>query len=230
MSALKRIAQGAALAVLASGSALAADLPRRTEAPAAPVYAPPMFTWTGFYVGLNAGAAIGDSRYQYAPFFNSYAQSGLGFTGGGQIGYNWQTGPLVLGVETDINYRSASSSSGNSGFGASNNTSGYFGTVRGRVGYAIDRALLFATGGFAGSRNTATVTNIYTGFWGQQSSFQTGWALGAGVEFMLTNNLSAKAEYLFTAVGSDRYFDYSANALQTSVNNSTVKGGLNYHF
>ena len=104
-------------------------------------------------------------------------------------------------------------------------------TIRGRVGYTLDRALIYITGGFAGSRDTASVSNVWGGgFYGQQSMFQTGWALGAGVEFMLTNNLSAKAEYIFTSVGSDRYFDYSNSALQTAVNTSAVKVGVNYHF
>jgi outer membrane immunogenic protein len=104
-------------------------------------------------------------------------------------------------------------------------------TIRGRVGYVMDRALVYVTGGFAGSNNTVSVNNVWGGaFYGEQSIFQTGWALGAGVEFMLTPNLSAKAEYLFTSVGSDRYFDYSYNALQSAVNTSAVKVGVNYHF
>jgi len=114
MKKLGLFVSGAALA-LSAGAALAADLPRRNVAPVAPVYAPPVFTWTGFYVGLNAGANINDSRYAWAPFFNQNGQSGVGFTGGGQIGYNWQMGALVLGLETDINYRGASSSGGNWG-------------------------------------------------------------------------------------------------------------------
>ena len=126
----------------------------------------------------------------------------------------------VIGLEGDFDF-SGNKNSQLPYYGFTTNTSidDIF-TIRGRVGYTFDRALVYITGGFAGSNNTVSVGNIWTGFAGQQSTWQTGWALGAGLEFMLTNNLSAKAEYLFTSVGSDRYFDFSPNVIQTSVNNS----------
>src|SRR5271166_2467121 len=102
----------AALVVAGAFAAQAADLPTRKEAPA-PVFVPPPFTWTGFYVGVNAGGIWGSgsrSATLYDPgvaFLSGYFPGGIGnnqsgFIGGGQAGYNWQTGAWVFGVETDF--------------------------------------------------------------------------------------------------------------------------------
>lgn len=245
MSLTIRIAQAAAFALLA-GSASAADLPRRTQAPAAPAYiAPPLFTWSGFYVGLNAGANIGDSRYRFSPFFNNYGQSGVGFTGGGQIGYNFQTGPVVFGAETDINYRSGSSNSNNNfAFGGATNTSGYFGTVRGRLGFTpMDRLLIYGTGGLAyGNTNfPSTVAGLDAfgaprAFFGSNNSgTKLGWTAGAGAEYAITPKWSVKAEYLYVDLGRTNvnYVDaFSGGAFSASAKNANhvVRMGVNYHF
>jgi outer membrane immunogenic protein len=216
----------APLSLAAATAAIAADLPRGAPPPA--YYAPPpSFTWQGLYLGVNAG-------YGFAAFKDG-SRTLIGHPNGGLIGftggYNFMATPnILLGIEADFDFSNLKASQ-MPFFGlASTGTIDDLFTLRGRAGYAIDRALLFVTGGFAGSRNTVSVSNLYVPFYGQESKFQTGWAVGAGLEFMLTNNLSAKGEYVFTSVGSDRYFDFSTSALQSSVNNSTVKGGLNYHF
>ena len=211
----------------AGASALAADLPRRT-APAADYYSPaPAFTWQGFYIGINGGYALGA--------FQSGSKNLLGdpngWVIGGTTGYNLTFAPnFLVGVEADFDFNSSkdgrSPFAGVSGNGSVDNTL----TIRARAGVTVDRALLFVTGGFAGSNTTASVNNAFQGFYGQQSKFLAGWALGAGVEFGVAPNLSAKAEYLFTSVGGDRYFDFSANSLQTNIDTSTIRGGLNYHF
>jgi outer membrane immunogenic protein len=216
-----------------TASAQAADLPR--GAPPADYYPPPpAFTWQGLYLGLNAGygfSAFHDGNYTFvgspANLFGSPNGGLVGFTGG----YNLVlASAFLLGLEADFDFTNMRASDmpffGLAGRGRVDDLF----TLRARAGYTLDRVLLFVTGGFAGSRNTVQITNIYTGFVGQQSVFQTGWALGGGLEFLLTNNLSAKAEYIFTSVGSDRFFNFSTDALQAGVNTSTVKGGLNYHF
>ena len=143
MSRFVRPALAAAVLALASGPALAADLPsRKAPPPVAYVAPPPVFTWTGFYVGLNAGAAIDNTRYGWSPFSPDYRPGGVAFAGGAQAGYNWQTGPLVLGVETDIAYRGASGNS-NNGFGALSMGAGYFGTARARLGRTRHLSRLF---------------------------------------------------------------------------------------
>lgn len=243
MSKVITLLQSAAIVALTAGSALAADLPRRTEAPLAPVYAAPIFTWTGFYVGLNAGAAINDSKYNWSGFFNNYGQSGVAFTGGGQIGYNWQTGPLVLGLETDINYRGSSSNNNAWGLGGSNSGSGYFGTVRGRLGYAIDRLMIYGTGGLAyGNANFPTnvlgVDNFGTPrfFVGNNNNgTRLGWTLGAGAEYALNPHWSVKAEYLYVDLGKSTvgYVDaFSGLPVSMQARNSDhiVRAGLNYRF
>ena len=243
MSKFLRPALGAALIALSAGSAFAADLPsRKAPPPVAYVAPPPVFTWTGFYVGLNAGAAIGNSRYDWQPFGNSFNQGGVAFTGGGQIGYNWQTGPLVLGLETDINYRGASNNSNGGLFGATNLGSGYFGTVRGRLGFAMDRVLFYGTGGLAYGNARFPATSVGIGPAGVMAlsridnpGTRLGWTAGAGVEYAFTRNWSVKAEYLYVDLGrnSANYVDLFTGApvaLQARNSDHIVRAGLNYRF
>lgn len=214
-------------ALLLAGAAPAADLPRRT-APAEDYYAPPpAFNWNGFYLGVNAGYAFGAFQDSGRDVFGDPNGGLIGFTGG----YNFVLAPnFLVGLEGDFDFTGLKASRspllGVSGRSAIDNMM----TLRARAGVTIDRALLFVTGGFAGSSNTAALANAFAGFYGQQSKFQTGWALGAGLEFGVTSNISAKAEYIFTSVGGDHYFDFSPGALQTSVDTSTLKGGVNFHF
>jgi outer membrane immunogenic protein len=202
-----------------TAGALAADLPSRV-APV-PMAAIPVFTWTGFYVGVNAGYGWGnnsDDVLFVAPgtVVGAPTASGTiafsdsrrdGFVGGGQIGYNYQFGSVVVGVEADIQWADL----GNGGVGVV--TSGafpvgfvpavrgngldWFGTVRGRLGFAFDRALIYATGGFAygGGGNNNGINNDDT---------STGWALGGGVEYAFTNNLTFGIEGLWVNLDRNR--------------------------
>jgi outer membrane immunogenic protein len=213
--------------MLAATPVAAADLPRRS-APPVDYYAPtPAATWQGFYFGVNGGYGWGA--------FTDGSDWVFGKPSGGMIGvtagYNYLLAPnFLVGLEADIDFT-----------GMKDWRAPYFGltsatsmddllTVRGRAGYTLDRALFFVTGGFAGTRNTISVSNWWTGFSSQQSIFQAGWALGGGVEYMFLPNLSGKAEYLFTSVGSDQFFNFSTSALQAGTNSSQVRAGLNYHF
>ncbi len=172
----------ASAAILVAGSAFAADLPARI-APA-PYIAAPIFTWTGFYVGLNAGGAWNSNNGFSSPGFiiaptiyGASSNNDTGFTGGVQAGYNWQFGSFVTGVEADINYAD-NNRNGNtfvptvvapgtyytvSRNGDSNN---WFGTLRARFGVAFDRALIYGTGGlaFGGNNGGGSVSQtIVTG-------------------------------------------------------------------
>jgi outer membrane immunogenic protein len=228
---MKKILLGALLAsiVLAATPGNAADLPRGRSAPPPESYAPPpVFGWQGLYIGVNGGYGFGAFQEDGHDFIGSPNGGVIGVT----AGYNFMVAPrILLGIEGDFDFTGMKVSR-MPHFGVS--TQGevdHMLTVRARAGYTMDRALIYVTGGFAGSDNTVGVSNIFGGgFYGRQTTFQTGWALGAGLAFMLTNNISAKGEYLFTSVGNDRFFDYSAAALHTGVNTSTVKGGLNFHF
>lgn len=166
----------ASIAFVGFASAVsAADLPSRTAAPPAPVVAaPPIFTWSGFYAGVNAGYGwnTGDDVIINGVRFSN---NDGGFVGGGQLGYNYQIGSFVIGAEGDLQWADL----GNNAF---SNNNDWFGTVRGRAGVAFDRALVYGTGGFAFADGG------------------NGWTAGGGVEYAFTNNLSAKVEGLYVNV------------------------------
>ncbi len=275
-----------------AGSAFAADLPRRAPPP---VFTPvPVFTWTGAYFGINAGYGFdaNDSRGatvigvspQNAIFANAAGtattsgvlafpgnRSNDGFTGGGQVGYNYQFTPgngIVIGIEADAQYvdfganrnRFAAATPNGRGIAAIipgtlvYNPSGvssldYFGTVRGRLGYAFDRTLVYGTGGFA-----------YGGGGGRQfgsgvssNDFQTGWAAGAGVEYALPTDsflnffrssaVTLKVEGLYVNLDQNNRLNgaYATNgatvfyapgyvARRDGTEFAVVRAGLNYKF
>lgn len=227
---MKRKIAAALLAPLAfaATAVLAADLPRRGPPPVNDYMPPPpALTWSGFYLGIHGG-------YAFSSFQNGGSRL-IGDADGGLIGvtggYNFMVTPqFLLGAEADFAFAGISATR-SPFFGAvARGEVDHLLTVRGRAGFAIDRLLLYASGGLAGSNNSVGLNSPFTAFWGYQSTFQTGWALGGGLEYMLMPQVSAKAEYMFTSVGSDRYFDFSTNALSSGVNTSAVKAGLNYHF
>jgi outer membrane immunogenic protein len=227
----------AALALTGAVAAQAADLPTRKEAPA-PVFVPPPFTWTGFYIGLNAGGIISsgsrNATLYYPPadaWLATYFPGGIGngksgFIGGGQAGYDWQTGAFVFGVVTDFDGTSLSrnfnySSSPFTGVGVPYLFNGdtlninakasldWLGTTRGKVGFVVtpdNRLMIYGTGGVAyggGSAHFNVYDSNYNAYWsGNPSSSRVGWTAGAGVEYALTNNWLIGAEYLYADLGS----------------------------
>jgi outer membrane immunogenic protein len=231
----------AATGLLAGSAAFAADLPGRKSVIAPPIV--PAFTWTGFYIGANAGYSWNDSKthYSYAlrnpADFAEFNALGLvpqrlgrnadGFTGGGQIGYNYQIGQIVLGAEADFQYLDARQNTGQSvtlldanGSNATVSTGtrsslDWLGTVRARAGYAFDRTLVYATGGLAYGRSASNsfITSVgvdddgpFVGLWsGSKSGTKFGWTVGAGVEYAITDNLTVKAEYLYYDLGRTKY-------------------------
>ncbi|MFC0282649.1 outer membrane beta-barrel protein [Camelimonas abortus] len=232
----------AAATMMAAGSAFAADLPSRKYAPVAPVVAAPVFTWTGFYVGVNAGYGWNthknDYGYLYVP---GYAYLGYGsgnndggFVGGGQIGYNYQIGQFVVGAEADIQYADLKQKQwGYAGTGIE-----WFGTVRARAGVAIDRALLYVTGGFAyGGGGSDRGYYGYNDFYYRSNNSDTkaGWVLGGGLEYAFTDNLTAKVEGLYVSLEKNKNAWYIADdAWLAGVNKrnefGVVRVGLNYKF
>ncbi|HEY1735615.1 MAG TPA: outer membrane beta-barrel protein, partial [Methylovirgula sp.] len=189
---------------------------------------PPIFTWTGFYLGINGGLNFGQFNSGGTNYFNNAFGGLYGITGG----YNDQSGPLVVGAEADLDFGSVN---GNNypfpGVHASGNVTGE-GSLRGRVGYALDRALLYVTGGYTGASMRASlydlggVPNIYS----SQSAYLNGFVVGGGMEYAITNNISLKAEYLFNDYGSTPLFSGTRDALTSGLSYSTVRAGINYHF
>jgi len=226
----------AALTIAGAVAAQAADLPTKKEAPA-PIFVPPPFTWTGFYIGLNAGGIITSGSRNATlvapglPFLSSYFPGGIGngqsgFIGGGQAGYNWQTGAFVLGIVTDFDGTTLSknfnfSSSPFTGVGPHFNgdtlnvnakaSLDWLGTTRAKVGFVVtpdNRLQIYGTGGVAyggGSSHFNVYDSRYNAYWsGSPSSTRVGWTVGAGVEYAVTNNVTIGAEYLYADLGSTK--------------------------
>jgi outer membrane immunogenic protein len=203
------------------GAASAADLPARmvTKAPPPP---PPMHNWTGFYVGVNVGGSWGRQDVSLVTAGGALTNGNdvNGVIGGGQVGYNWQGygSPWVFGVEANFQ------GSGQRGTGtffipgvvgalvvpatsvAYEDRLDWFGTVRGRIGYAMGdgRFLPYITGGFAygGADLNGTASVVGTPVTFDVSKTYTGWTVGAGFEWAFWDRWSAKAEYLYIDFGN----------------------------
>lgn len=218
---------GVALPALMIASAVgAADLPRRY----APNYATPMmpiFTWTGFYAGLNGGAGFG-SFYGSG---NARAGDPSGGSVGGTVGYNYQLpNNIVLGLEGDADYAGIGSTQTRAGPLTTKSTLGFQTTVRGRVGYALNRMLFFATGGYAGGSVHTTVYDTPNAYFNADSNYLNGFAVGFGAEYAILPNLSGKLEYLYTDLGPAFNFVGSPDVTRVGVKTSNIRAGLNYHF
>ncbi len=215
---------GAGLLALA-GAAAAADLP---PGPGpyykAPAYLAPMYNWSGFYLGVNGGGALGNSTWDSTGGFD--ISGGLV---GGTVGYNFQTGAAVLGVEGDIDWASISGSTTAGGCAAGCKTSdSWLSTVRGRLGYAADRFMPFVTGGAAFGNINASTPGL-----GGGSATNAGWTVGAGIEFAIAGHWTAKAEYLYVDLGK---FNCGAGCVagattdNVSFSTNLIRGGVNYRF
>jgi outer membrane immunogenic protein len=227
---MKRLPMTVSIGLLVAAMAtpsFAADLPRPSYK--APIYSVPGFSWTGFYAGINAGYGWAKSDWSSAITTGSTKPKGV--LAGLTLGYNLQTGSWVWGLEGDIDY-SGMKGSDASGTGAcaapgceTKNT--WFGTARGRLGYAgWDRWLPYITGGaaFGDVKMTSAATT-------SETKTKFGYTLGAGVEYALMTNWSAKIEYLYADLGKstcaaatcgvDTDVTYKANL---------VRVGLNYRF
>ena len=236
-------------ALLASCAATrAADL---VEEPL-PVVEPP-FSWTGFYLGVHAGATFGDNDAQISingePYFHDgsndpFSLSAAGFEGGVQAGYNWQVDSFVFGVEADFGGMSASDDIGGSGnpqfWNGLETEYDWLATVRGRLGYAWDRVLVYGTAGLAVSqftdsyhfRETTDPDNTTDRSWDDTA---TGWTVGGGIEYAVTDNIFLRVEGLYVDLGSTTV-DLSENFPPESASGEfdhdfgVARVGLNYRF
>jgi len=202
--------------LLAQIAARAADLPRK-----GPVYtAPNYFSWTGFYVGFNAGYGWGTADWS-TPIATSFKTTG--YLAGLTLGYNYQTGAFVWGIEGDIDYSSLKGSdTAICGTPGCETKLQYLGTVRARLGYAFDRWLPYLTGGLA----FGSIKN--SGFDASETKTKLGWTAGLGVEYAFMGAWSAKLEYLYASLGTttcntcfigvSEDIKYRANILRAGIN------------
>lgn len=259
---------------LAAAPAIAADMSYPVKAQ--PVAAAP-FSWTGFYIGANVG--FGGDKFEYpfnaflrqlqaeAPALESrmngsFSLNSSGFFGGGQIGYNYQfNNSIVAGIEADLQWSGIEGKAagatqflangalvGSASFDVGSEVE-WFGTVRGRLGYAWDRALLYATGGVAygsvkshANFSVSDANGPLAPLTGAVSTSKTqwGWTAGAGLQYALSRDWSFKTEYLYVDLGTQTLFSSAINdvangffagaGMDVKTKLHTVKAGINYRF
>jgi outer membrane immunogenic protein len=237
--------------------ASAADLPRKAPAYTPPP-PPPVYSWTGFYIGLNAGYGWSNANFSLTPtgaspvigpdeISTDKTLHAHGFVGGGQAGYNFQVNQFVLGIEGDFDYYNAHDTFVGGALPPSSIDSysqetkqNWLATVRGRFGWAFDRWLVYGTGGLAVSNwevnmhmTSAAVDAVFS-----SDETRTGWTAGGGVEFAFDRNWSVKGEYLYAdfghATGSSLF--PPPNAPNFTADHSVhlvtqvIRAGINYKF
>lgn len=216
--------------------AQAADLraPPPAPPPATPVaYAPQVYNWSGIYFGGHLGGAYGMSSWS-DPFtggkdnFNNW-----GFLGGAQVGANAQFNRLVLGIEGDFSWTGIKDRGTDAARDTFNTNVQWTSTVTGRVGAAFDRFLVYGKGGLALAQDHSTLTD-FTGTSASNSMMRTGWTAGAGLEYAIDQNWSAKVEYDYLGFGS-KAMHFTTPALGTVASNNSlnvqeIKAGVNFRF
>lgn len=205
---MKKTMRALTLAAMAaaSGAAVAADLPRGP----APYYAPAQnyYNWMGFYAGVNLG-------YEWSHVTSSSLDPS-GIAGGAQVGYNWQSGHFVLGGETDIQASAADDT-----FAPWKFSNPWFGTLRGRAGYAVNNMLFYGTLGMAYGELSGEFNSL------DENKTLVGWTAGAGMELGINSRWSAKVEYLYMDLG-DRA--YTITGVNNGLQSNILRLGVNYHF
>jgi len=166
------------------------------------------YSWAGPYLGGNIG-------YEWGSVDHNAAKPS-GFVGGVQAGYNFQNGPWVFGIEGDIQAAGADDT-----FAPWKFSNPWFGTVRGRAGYALNNILFYGTAGLAFGELRAQT------FGWSESHSSVGWTLGLGAEVGLAQNWSAKIEYLYYDLSTSQF---AITGVSNGYSASVVRAGVNYHF
>jgi outer membrane immunogenic protein len=250
---MKRMLFAGALSLFAATpAAFAADLPAGPPAQAPAAYVPvvaPVYNWSGIYFGINGGYAFGSTDWSpAAPILGTGTFNTSGGLVGGTAGLNFQSSSVVFGIEGDWDWAGISGTSSNTtstlgtaptpcgpGFAACSfqTSSNWLSTIRGRVGYAFDRVMIYATAGGAAGDIKATFTNPNGPVSGSTNTTEWGWTAGGGVEAAVTDNVTVKVEYLFVDLQNG---NCAATLCGTAVNvpvsfdASIVRAGLNFKF
>jgi outer membrane immunogenic protein len=220
----------------AAGPVAAADL-GPTPPVKSPPYVAPLYDWTGFYLGGHGGAGWSNSTIRdpsglnFAPPGAGVGVSGDGWLGGAQLGYNYQLGAWVFGIEGDLSYTDIRGST-TSPFNVDISTRlNWVGTVTGRLGIAWDRTLVYAKAG-AAFGETSFSAQVPLVFRGKDTS--AGWTVGAGAEYALWDNWSVKAEYNYIDLGTRTITATSPGGASITADakasEHVLKLGANYRF
>jgi len=244
---VKKFIAAAAMLALASAPALAAP-------------PPPVFNWSGFYAGGNIGSGLEQGQPGLPPNFISFSPGpslptttsyhGNGIVGGAQAGYNWQFTNWVVGLEADLGASDARSTLGflfpagvifTSLAGTTELRTDFFGTARGRIGYATGNLLFYGTGGFAWVHEkftTSGTTFVFASpigtFASSDSQWIGGWTAGGGVDYAFAPNWFVRLEYLHVGLGSHNFAIApavtGASTVPVTSRFDIVRVGLNYKF
>ena len=227
----------AAIATLVAGSSVfAADLPARSPAPAPSFVSPtPVYNWSGLYVGLHAGY-VGESvafRVIEAGTPSATANP-TGFVGGGLMGFNYQMGQAVVGLENDIGFTTLSgraNAGGLGGFAHSNRfKEDWNGHLRARLGFAAGNFMPFVAAGYSYGSEKLTVTNGAAS--ASASKTLGGWNIGVGVDYAFGNNLVARVEYIYDQYNRMTFTPNGGfnNRATSRPDQSTIRAALIYTF
>jgi len=216
--------------LLSSTAAFAADLAPQPVEPEAPVVLP--FSWTGFYVGVHAGGVFSDAKGSDSLLGISSNFNNNGFIGGAHAGYNMQfDNNIVIGLEGDIDYTSLSESKSSvvSGvFGSAKFESDWQGSIRARLGYAMDRFMPYLTGGVAFGDEQVSISIPTIGA-DSASKTRVGWTVGGGVEYAIDQNWILRGEVRYTDFGKQGFVFFN-DPIKSRFNEVTATVGVSYKF
>jgi outer membrane immunogenic protein len=240
----------AVAALAGSSSSFAADMPLKAPPP------PPIYDWSGTYIGINGGWSWAQSRQRDDIFSAIFPGVGLFDTGqynqrgglvGGTWGGNWQTGHIVAGFETDLDWANITGTSAPTLLCFTGLTFTCFTTIhaisteRLRFGYDFNGFLAYVTGGAAWGNVTAGQTSIFgacaspfvpAGFNICGNRNIPGWSAGAGVEWMFAPHWSVKAEWIHYDLGNNQFYNtlFNLDPIRATERGDMIRGGINYHF
>lgn len=222
----------AALAMPSIGSA--ADLPRAMPPAQVPAMVP-VYNWTGFYLGGNVGYA-----WRSTDITGNFAGASWGVTNdrfmlGGQMGYNWQVGHFVFGVEGDFDWANGTKTTPVVVTGIGNLQGvvdgNWVATLAARLGYAVDRWLIYTKLGGGWTRTETSLRSATLGVLATNDKTNSGWLVGLGLEYAFAQNWTAKIEYNYLGLSDTTVrLPVAANFVTVSHDLQTLKVGANYKF
>lgn len=227
----------AAIALSSAGNSVAADLRGKGVLPPAPEL-PTFYDWRGIYLGGQVGYSWGSDRSSEftsagrLPLGRSFDYSPSSFIGGARLGFNYQLGAIVVGVEGDIEGMNAAEGKGDLG-GTVRVRQDWQGSVRARLGYSLDRLMVYATGGVAFTKLEYAYVSPLAGLTETSNTSRTGWTVGGGVDYALTDSLILGLDYRYTDYGRFDHVGigaYLGRTVEHEPSAHAVRASLAYKF